>query len=124
MAVAGGAGLALYLLEFWVLVVQQDTLDHELATLLPGFLEEHVLELWEVEQDLPLAPLAGQHLLGLEVLGCGLVDAPALVRLAGNNALANGPICGTPGPGDWGSSGGSDSMTLPGSTGRSGGPNP
>ena len=90
MVVAGGAGLALYLLEFWGLVAQQDTLDRELATLLPGFLEEHVLELWEVEQDLPLAPIAGQHLPGLEVLERGHADAPALVCLDGHDPLANG----------------------------------
>ena len=89
--VGDAARLALDLLELWDLVLLEDGPDCLEAVLLLGLLQQHVLEFWQVEQDLPLVPFLGQHLVVLEILERGLVDPPALVCLEGEDPLAQRP---------------------------------
>ena len=85
VGVVDAARLALDLLELWDLVLLDDVPDLLVAVLLLGLLEHHVLEFWQVEQDLPLVPIVGQHLVVLEILERGLVDPLRLSAITGSS---------------------------------------
>ena len=88
--VVDAARMVLEELELWDLVSPQDAHACILAALLGGLGHQGLLEFWEVEEDLPLVPLPGEHLALHEELECDLVDASALVGHHWHNALAEG----------------------------------